>query len=303
MGTPLFDAHCDTAFETLRKGEGFRENTGHNDLVRGSAFFPRAQVFAIYDKGGGIREKYRRQIEHIKAELSINSDIISLCTSGSDIGSAVAAGKQAALISVEGAELLGCSPEGLIEAYGEGVRIVNLTWNFENRLSGSNAEGKDKGLTKDGIEFVKLCGNLGVTIDLSHISDPGFWDVLEYAEGPVIASHSNSRTVFAHPRNLTDDMFKALVERGSAAGINLYSDFLGEDPDIDTVISHIEHFLELGGEKSVGIGADFDGCDKLPRGIEGIQDMGKLYDSLLGRGFTQSVADDIFFNNFMRIFI
>lgn len=302
MEMPLFDAHCDTAFRTLEKGEGLYRNSGHTDLRRGGEYKPRVQVYAIFDEGGDLRAKYRRQLFHLKSQLEMNSGIVSLCTSKADILKTISQGRQAAVISVEGAELLGCGEEGLREAYKDGVRAVNITWNHENALSGSNAEGTDRGLTPAGRDFVRRCSKLGVIVDLSHISDPGFWDTLETAEGQIMASHSNSRAVCAHRRNLTDDMFRALMARGGVAGINLYAEFLGENADIETVVRHIGHFLELGGERNIGIGADFDGCDRLPRGIRGIQDMGRLYEALLNRGVPKNVADDIFFNNFMRIF-
>ena len=106
---------------------------------------------------------------------------------------------------------------------------------------------------------------LGMLVDVSHLSDPGFWDVAEVCKGPFVASHSNARAVFSVPRNLTDGQFTAIIEHHGVAGLNMFAGFLGEDPDYDTVISHLEHFLSLGGEKSVAIGGDWDGISKMPR--------------------------------------
>jgi membrane dipeptidase len=302
MMIPLFDAHCDTAYATLRTGEGFWQNAGHQDIARSARFSPRVQVYAIFDKADALEERYRLQMDHIQSQLRAHSDRIALCTSASEIKKAHALGRQAALISVEGAGLIGCSVEGLERACREGVRLVNLTWNFENALSGSNDEGAGRGLTPLGRQFVDRCFDLGVLVDVSHLSDPGFWDVMALARGPVVASHSNARALCAHKRNLTDDQFRALVQNGGVVGINLYAEFLGDDPDVDTVLRHIFRFLELGGERHIGIGADLDGCDRLPKGISGVEDMGKIYEALLRAGVSEALAYDIFFGNFMRLF-
>ena len=202
---------------------------------------------------------------------------------------------------MEGGELLRCGISELEEAAAEGVAAVNLTWNFENLLSGSNAEGRDRGLTERGAAFVRRAQELDVLVDVSHLSDPGFWDVMAVAEKPVIASHSNSRALCGHSRNLTDPMFRALAEHGGVAGLNLYSEFVGGRNDVEAACAHILHFLDLGGEKNVGIGADFDGCDRLPEGITGLESMDRLYEALLKNRVPQSTADDIFYHNFMRV--
>jgi membrane dipeptidase len=140
-----------------------------------------------------------------------------------------------------------------------------------------------------------------VIVDLSHISERAFWDTAEIAQKPVIAGHSNSASVFPHARNLTDDQFRFLVRCGGVAGINLYAGFLAHDAGIDDVVRHIEHFMSLDGEKTVALGGDFDGCDTLPRGINGIQDIPRLYETLLRLGYPEQVVKDIFYNNMMRV--
>ncbi len=139
-------------------------------------------------------------------------------------------------------------------------------------------------------------------IDVSHLSDEGFCDVAEITSKPFIASHSNSRTVCPHFRNLTDDQFKVLIKRGGVAGINLCPDFLGTDPSVDSIVRHIEHFAALGGENNIGIGADFDGIGSLPRGIRGTEDLYKIFDRLLSLNYSQEQADKIAFSNMYRVF-
>jgi len=191
----------------------------------------------------------------------------------------------------------------LEEAYEIGVRAINLTWNYENALSGSNVEGKERGLTEKGNVFVRRMQELGILVDVSHLSDRGFWDVAELsvkAKLPFIAGHSNSRNVFPHSRNLTDEQFTAIIKCQGVAGINLVGELLGEDATVDTVIAHIEHWMSLGGEKSVAIGTDFDGGTPC-RGIKDITELDKIYERLLGMNYPESVVHSIFFDNMMRV--
>jgi len=181
-----------------------------------------------------------------------------------------------------------------------GFRITTLGWNEQNPLTGSCVTGG--GLTEQGRAYVKEAQRLGMVIDVSHISDEGFWNIMEITGKPVIASHSNSRAVWNVPRNLTDEMYLALCKTGGTAGINLYSDFLGENPNIDTVCDHIFHFLDLAGcDKYISLGADFDGCERLPDGISGVQDYPKLADRLLARGLHENTVENIFWNNAIEV--
>ena len=201
----------------------------------------------------------------------------------------------------QGGELLDCSLERLEEAWRLGVRAVNLTWNHANDLSGSNAEETDRGLSAQGRAFVDQMGRLGMLVDVSHLSDPGFWDVAERVDGPFLASHSNSRAVFSHPRSLTDAQFTAIIDHNGVAGLNLYARFLGERADVDTVVAHLEHWLELGGEQNVCLGGDLDGCSLLPEGIKGIQDLDRLWERLLQRNYSEALLRALFFENLMRV--
>ena len=141
-----------------------------------------------------------------------------------------------------------------------------------------------------------------MVIDVSHISDAGFWDIMEITKLPIIASHSNSRNLWNIPRNITDEMYRAICKTGGTVGINLYSDFLGENPDINTVCNHIEHFLQVSGDdKHVSLGADFDGCERLPTGISGVQDYPKVAECLLARGFSENTVYNIFWNNALGV--
>lgn len=292
---PYFDAHCDTASLCAADGRSLRRNAGHLDLERLQDYVNPTQIFALFADGGDFAE-CARQREALMAELAKNEDAAVLCRTAAEIRAAHETGRIAALLSVEGGELLDGDPASLATAAAWGVRCVNLTWNHGNALSGSHCDGPDRGLTDRGREFVREAERRGIWLDVSHLSDAGFWDLAAMASRPLIATHSNAWAVCPHSRNLTDDMFRAICDSGGFAGINLYVPFLGGD-GLEDVARHIEHFLALGGEKHIGLGGDLDGCGRLPRGIAGVQDLPRLWDFLSARGYDEGLLTDLFYNN------
>ena len=297
MGIPYFDAHCDTLSVLHSRGAEWSlgANAAQVDIDRLSAYSPAAQVFAIW--GGHYEEK----LALLRRGLARDGRAV-LCRTAEEVRKANAAGKVAALLSVEGAEILGCSIERLREARErDGLAMINLCWNSDNALCGA-ALDSGSGLTDAGRAFVRAAQDVGVAVDLSHASERTFWDVLEIAEKPVIASHSNAAALSSEfPRNLTDEQFTALVKCGGGAGLNLCADFIGLGRDIGACCAHIEHFLALGGEKSLFLGTDFDGIAAVPRGLYGVQDMWKLYEALLERGHSEELVQDIFYGDLLRI--
>ena len=297
MGIPYFDAHCDTLSVLHSRGAEWSlgANAAEVDIDRLSAYAPAAQVFAIW--GGHYEEK----LALLRRGLARDGRAV-LCRTAEEVRKANAAGKVAALLSVEGAEILGCSIERLREARErDGLAMINLCWNSDNALCGA-AMDSGSGLTDAGRAFVRAAQDVGVAVDLSHASERTFWDVLEIAEKPVIASHSNAAALSSEfPRNLTDEQFTALVKCGGGAGLNLCADFIGLGRDIGACCAHIEHFLALGGEKSLFLGTDFDGIAAVPRGLYGVQDMWKLYEALLERGHSEELVQDIFYGDLLRI--
>lgn len=302
----VFDGHCDTVLKCCLEGGSFGCNPYHVDLDRGKAFGRYAQFFALFGQpedfpGLTPRETFEREHNLFSREMKANASVITHCRTAEGAENAFKAGKMAAFLSVEGAELLDCSLERLEEAYALGVRAVNPTWNRANALGGTNVENIDKGLTEQGRAFVHKAEALGVLVDVSHLSDPGFWDVADTLSGPFFASHSNSRSVFSHPRNLTDRQFTAIIEHDGVAGLNLFTEFVGGEADLETVATHLDHWLELGGEKNIALGGDLDGCSPLAGNMAGIQDYERLYNFLRSRGYSQPLLQDLFFNNLMRV--
>lgn len=320
-----FDAHCDTIYRCWETGENIsldfsaeeaqrkyfadcdrlRQNGGHIDLERAQEFSRYAQFFALfYDANDAPKEGMWHLCQQLHdcflQEMERNDDLIRHCRTGAEIDAANRAGKCAAILSIEGGDLLECKPERIKMAAQWGVRFLNPVWNRANVLSGTNIEDTDRGLSTYGREFVRELEVHNIYADVSHISDAGFWDIIRMAQRPVVASHSNSRAVCPHPRNLTDDMFRAIRDTGGVVGVNLYRDFVGDD-SMDTLIRHMEHFLEMDGEKTVCMGGDLDGCEVLAGGLQGLQDIYKIYDALCVRGYGKELLDDIFFNNLRRL--
>lgn len=297
MIIPLFDCHCDTAARAREHGEKLRRSRMQLDLERLSHYSPAGQVFAVCAADDAEPVKFADvSIAFFLEQIKENSDIVKLCLNFRDILSAEKEGKIAALLSIEGAEQI----SDIDVAYMQGVRIVHMTWNHDNALCGA-AMDSGAGLTQEGKRFVMRAQQLGIMLDMSHISERGFWDTLSISTRPVIAGHSNAKAVCNVTRNLTDAQFTALVKQGGGAGINLYPEFLGLGCDIDAVFAHIEHFISLGGEKSVFLGCDLDGIEQMPKGISGVQDLGRIYEALLRHNYPERLARDIFRNNILRV--
>ena len=321
---PYFDAHCDTIAAIAHRGGELLHNDYHVDLTRLETYAPRAQVFALFGnigaqvqatckteqefvdrvRAGEVRPDksaaalYQTLLHTFRVCMAENDERVLHCRTAADLDRAAREGKTAVLLAVEGSELLyGLTPE---DVYEDGVRIVTLTWNYANDFGGSCVTGG--GLTAKGRDFVRRAGELGIVIDVSHGSDELFFDVAEAADGPFIASHSNSRAVHPHRRNLTDEQFCILVQKGGVAGINLYAEFLTAGTcRISDVVRHVEHFLSLGGEHALCLGGDLDGCRDLPEGISGVQDVRLLADELARLGYSDSLIADIFYNNLSRV--
>lgn len=307
MNFPVFDLHCDTALGLLGKDRcsvgSLRKNELHIDLERAGTLNGYAQCFACFTSPKmkligrtTVFDMFERQLASILRETEQNSDIISLAYSADEIRENLDRGIMSTVLTIEGPAGFGYNTEMLEDLFNIGFRITTLGWNEQNPLAGSCVTGG--GLTEEGKAYLKEAQRLGMVVDVSHISDDAFWDIMEITEKPIIASHSNSRTLCDVPRNLTDEMYKAICKTGGTAGINLYPNFLGKQATIDTVCDHIFHFLSLAGDdKHISLGSDFDGVECLPDGICGIQDYPRVSDRLLERGLTEDTVRNIFWNN------
>ena len=311
MNFPVFDFHCDTALmllgDDLNQAGSLRKNSGHIDLERAVKLGGYAQCFACFTTDipellHGISPivLFERELATIQREVDKNSDLISIAYSVDEIEENRANGKMSAILTLEGTAGIDYNPALLEDLWAIGFRVTSLGWNEKNPLTGSNVTGG--GLTDLGREYVKEAQRLGMRVDVSHISDEGFWDIVKITEAPILATHSNSRAVHNHSRNLTDDMFRAIRETGGVAGYNACRDFTGENPNLDTVCDHILHFLELDPDgKHIALGGDLDGVEAMPDGFEGVQSYPALARKLLDRGLTEENVMDIFWNNAIRV--
>ena len=311
MNFPVFDFHCDTALallgDDLNQAGSLRKNNGHIDLERAGQLGGYAQCFACFTtdipellQGISPIVLFERELATIQREVDKNSDLISIAYSAEEIEENRALGKMSAILTLEGTAGIDYNPGLLEDLWAIGFRVSSLGWNEKNPLTGSNVTGGE--LTDLGREYVKEAQKLGMRIDVSHISDEGFWDIMKITEAPILATHSNSRAVHNHSRNLTDDMFRAIRETGGVAGYNTCRDFTGENPDLDTVCDHILHFMELDPEgKHIALGGDLDGVETMPDGFDGVQSYPALARHLLNRGLTEQNVMDIFWNNAIRV--
>lgn len=281
----IFDAHCDTLSYLLDKKERFADSSAMLDGNRMKQYGEYNQIFACF-----ISPEYR------SCALERCLNMIDLFHSQNING----------ILSIEGAEMITSVPI-LHTLCRLGIRIIALTWNHSNHLAGGADDGDPThGLSKFGKVILHEMNRLNVFIDVSHLNDRSFYDVANLSSMPIIATHSNSRTVCNHRRNLTDDMFERIKNSGGCVGINFYPPFLSEQSKvgIDDIVRHIEHFMSLGGENHIGIGADFDGTDGLmPDKIQGCQDTYKLFDRLAQLNYSELQIEKISHKNFKRLFM
>ena len=258
----LFDGHCDTAYELWTRGEGLERNSCHIDLQKAAGLEAYAQVFAFCSNagrpGGGTERLLTEPLALLCREVEKNRSRIGFAANGAEALRLTEQGRSAALLSVEGCEVIGCEPGRLEWLREQGFCMLTLTWNADNALAGWH--GSAHGLTPRGRDFVREAQRLGLRIDVSHLSETAFWQLMDCTQAPILASHSNCRALCGYTRNLTDDQLRSLAQTGGTVGLNLYPPFLGGRADFDTLRAHLEHMLTLCGEDHVALGGDLDGA-------------------------------------------
>jgi len=306
MKYPIFDGHCDTALRFFHRGLPTFGTPGAHVTLPAMAALPRyAQFFAFctvcYPTRLTPPELFRQALGDFTSQLETHGEQMTLCTDRTGLDRAWQQGKTAAFLALEGAEAMDCDPGRMEEMAALGITMIAPAWNYENALSGTNQTGG--GLTAAGREFVRRAGEWGIILDVSHISDRAFFEICELAEGPVVASHSNSRTLCPHPRNLTDDQFRCLRDRGGTVGLNLYAGFLRQEgpANLEDVRRHLEHFLSMDGEKTVALGGDLDGISAWPEGFHGLESYRDLFALLEAHGYGTSLLEALGAGNLARV--
>ncbi len=316
------DTHCDTLkcltpeftqvtgsmwADRSKIGMGVRSDLGHVDLPRLREGGVDCQVFAISSARNRTPPYALRtvldMIDVFYRECERNLDAVQPVYSHDDILEAAEAGKVAAMLSIEGADVIEGRISMLSVFHRLGVRMVGLVHSLRNLLADGVGDARTGGsLSELGVQAVEELDRLGMIIDVSHINDRGFWDVVDIAKGPIIASHSNSRAVCSHPRNMTDDMIKALAEKGGVLGMNFAPSFVHPtNPSVSTLVDHIDHISDLVGPDHVGLGSDFDGIPSTPAGLEDVTRMPNIAEELIERGYGKEDLKKILGLNHLRV--
>lgn len=301
----VIDAHCDTMTELAQKGGTLMHNNMHLDVKRMRDYAAYLQFFAVWVDDSSqapfadcmaVLRLYRHEMER--------TPMLSPVLTAADVRNVMQKGMVGAMLTVENGVVLEGHAERLQQLWDCGVRAMTITWNGQNELcTGSMADGEG-GLTPFGREVLSEMNRLGMLIDVSHASEQGFWDILKSSRCPVFASHSNSCSVCAHPRNLKDEQIRAIAEQGGVIGLNLYPLFLsGQTAELSDCIRHIRHIMQIGGEACIGLGSDFDGVERLPWGMQGVEDYDKLFMLMEQFGFTSGQIERITYKNFMEYLI
>ncbi|GBF32703.1 microsomal dipeptidase [Desulfocucumis palustris] len=304
----IVDAHCDTltAMEYQNRRLGEESGRGHLDLPRMKRAGVNVQFFAAC-----VGPEYRHWatiraldiIDLFYRELEANTESIEEIRTYADINRIVDNGKVAALLSIEGGDALSGELSVLRMFYRLGVRAITLTWNGRNQLADGVGERRSGGgLTRRGLEVVKEMNRLGMLVDVSHLADQGFWDVLKNTDKPLIASHSNCRALCGHPRNLSDRQIRELAEAGGVIGLNFYPKFICPDkPSLDRLLDHAVHMASVGGVGCLGLGSDFDGIEQVTPGLEDVTKIPSLAEGLGKRGFNDGEVAMILGGNWLRV--
>ncbi len=302
----LFDLHCDTLYRAYTEKSTLFDDSFAVSFNKTNGISPYIQCLAVW-----IPDEYRKEkawelfcgcVGLLKKQL--DGTDITWCRCAEDIKKVYAEKGRGIILTVEGGASLGGNIDKLEEMYNMGVRMMTLTWNGRNELGDGIGEEDNNGLTEFGRECIEKMERLGMIVDISHAGEKLFRDVADIAKKPFIASHSNSRSVSTHRRNLTDEQFLCLKNRGALTGMNFCAEFIDKDKTnvkMYDIIKHIGYFLSLGGERCIAIGADFDGAE-LPQDMSGIESMNALYERV-SEHFGQELADAVFFGNAYRFFI
>lgn len=326
----VVDMHCDTIAEIYyshRDGGNLSilDNNLHIDLKKMKKGDYLLQNFALFTHLGRVDHPFEyamKLVDTFYTEMEAHPDIIGIVRSWEDIEKNRKKGRMSALLTLEEGAVCQGQLSYLRDFYRLGVRMMTLTWNFKNELAYPNqlgildSEGKPRhipdtehGLTETGIAFVQEMERLGMIIDISHLNDAGIWDVFRYTKKPFVASHSNARGVAGHPRNLTDEMIRALAERGGVAGINYCASFLRDDENgvepthsyCRDMVAHMKHMKQIGGIGCIGLGSDFDGIGSIVE-MEDCSGLWMLADEMRRQGFTESETEAVFSGNVLRLY-
>lgn len=311
----LIDMHCDTVSELYKdRTLSLRKNLCQVDVEKLSASGSVAQFFACFIHAKG-EEQTRYQGSFLKAldMLDYAEDMfwqeeerIRHVTTYRDLSLCMEQGKIGAFLTIEEGGILEEKMERIDILKERGVSLITLLWNYENSLGYPNSRNKEimrRGLKPFGREVTERMNEMGMIVDVSHLSDGGFYDVAAIAKKPFVASHSNARALCDHPRNLTDDMIRTIAQAGGICGVNVYPNFLTgrQTADVGDLIRHICYLMDKGGEDVVAFGSDFDGFDDAISDPSDIGKMERVFHAMKQAGITERQIEKIATGNVLRI--
>ncbi len=309
----FYDAHSDIIIDlTARRAAGERNVFRRRHLERLRRGGCVGGVLALWNepKYRGCEARHTAEmLSAVQAEAAEDAAALRLVRTAGELAEAEEDGPFTALLGAEGLAAIGRDP-GLLEAYyAQGVRLAMLTWNEANALAAGAMSGEDTGLTEAGVQVILRMQKLGMAVDVSHLNERGFWDIMDLADGPVLASHSNCGALCPVPRNLTDDQLRAIRNTGGVVGLNAYRGFVAEAPEDQTALflaRHAAHMADVMGVEHVCCGFDF--CeffpDEGPCNVTGMDDCGEagaFFDCLARVGFTERERALIARENLLRV--
>ncbi len=311
---PIIDGHTDYVLSLLETGRDFltESDSGHVDLPRARRGNVAAMLSAVFIRDaylpGQALARTLRAVDRLLETIAASGGRMQLVTNVAELERCLRDGTFGAILHFEGAEAIDPEFAVLRLGYRLGLRSLGLTWSRPNIYAeGVGPEDRGRGLTQLGRALVRACNELGVLLDVSHLNDAGFWDVIECSTQPVVASHSNCRALCPVPRNLTDEQIRALAAKGGLLGINFHVGFLRagaerpEDVSLGDVIAHIDHVAELVGVDYVAFGSDFDGAT-MPRDLPDVAALPWLVEALLRHGYDDAAVSKICYENWLRVF-
>jgi membrane dipeptidase len=301
----IIDAHCDLLSKMLVDPLiNFNENHANVSvsLPRLQKVNMALQFFAIYisekDEGIGF-ELILESIDLFYRNVASNP-AIQFIRDRDDLEQALQNNKMGALLTLEGVEGLKGSLRNLRIAYYLGVRCIGITWNYANWAADGVLEPRNGGLTTKGKKFVRECNKLGILIDVSHLAEAGFWQIMEMSDKPVLASHSNALEICAHPRNLSNEQIKDIIVKQGMIGLTFVPSFIkSKTPQISDLLLHIDHVCSLGGENQIGFGSDFDGIETFVPHLEHVGHYENLLNEL-SKKYTTNLVEKFVFGNWLQ---
>lgn len=315
---PYIDLHCDTISELWKQKKHLKDadlqiNLKH--LQTGDCLMQCFAMFIFLAKTKTPALDCIKMIDYYLNELNLNAQSIAPVLCYEDIQRHQSQGKISSLLTIEEGGVTEGSLELLRTYYRLGVRMVCLNWNFNNGVGHPNflysthpdyhIPNVTEGLTQYGKEMVQEMNRLGMIVDASHLSDKGFYDCIQYSSKPIVASHSNARSICHHVRNLTDDMILKLKENGGVMGLNFCADFLDDDIEqgkntIACLLRHMQYIKALAGVEVLALGSDFDGIDPNIQ-LKNASFMPMLFEEMRRNNFTEEEILKISSTNFLRV--